>query len=362
MPLKIVKARNKKTKNLYIRGTYLGVSVDQSSGTDRGPIARRIRDELAGAIERGEYPPREAAASPNEPTFLSAAIGYLETGNRSKRTRGYVAKLMKHFREIPLPEIDQEAIDKAAVALRPHAGPGTRNGAIYTPTSAILHHAKVEIKIRRPKGAKGRIVTDWLIPPDAFGIIRAADTFDGELAVLLMSLLYIGPRLGAALDMLREDVRLDESGAWMRHQKGQPAADVRLHDDLCEALGRHLASHDRQRVFRYHQGGHLKYQLLRAKLLYLGLSCPVRRPIGWRQPPNRLAWVNFHTFRHTWATWMRKYGRADIKGLVATGNWRDERSANRYAHAVASDEWDRVDLLPTAADWKAGKIRGHKKS
>jgi hypothetical protein len=49
---------------------------------------------------------------------------------------------------------------------------------------------------------------------------------------------------------------------------------------------------------------------------------------------------------------MRQHG-TDTKGLVATGNWKDERSAARYAHAVASEEWSRVDLLPAA-----GKIRG----
>jgi hypothetical protein len=33
--------------------------------------------------------------------------------------------------------------------------------------------------------------------------------------------------------------------------------------------------------------------------------------------------------------------------LVATGNWRDLRSASHYAHAVARDEWKRVEGLPS---------------
>jgi hypothetical protein len=106
-------------------------------------------------------------------------------------------------------------------------------------------------------------------------------------------------------------------------------------------------------VFRFHQGGHLKHQLVRAKLGYLGIPCPVRRPKGWRPQPYRLAWANFHSFRHTFASWFRIYGKGDVQGLVATGNWRDPKSAARYAHAVARDEWSRVDLLPTV-----GKIRG----
>ena len=50
---------------------------------------------------------------------------------------------------------------------------------------------------------------------------------------------------------------------------------------------------------------------------------------------------------------MRRYGELDTKGLVATRNWRDERSASRYAHAVTSEEWDRVERLPSV-----GSIRG----
>ena len=50
---------------------------------------------------------------------------------------------------------------------------------------------------------------------------------------------------------------------------------------------------------------------------------------------------------------MRRYGGLDTKGLVATKNWRDERSAARYAHAVAREEWDRVDRLPSM-----GNLRG----
>jgi len=352
MPIKIIESRNAKTKNLYLRGSYLGVSVDQSCRTNRRSVARALRKRLEESIERGEYPPRETKADAGEqPTFLSAALKYLESGRR----RRYVAKLIKHFGEKPLSEIDQAAVDAAAVALHPNAGPGTRNAAVFTPLSAIIRHAgRKDFKLARPKGAKGRVVTDWLVPADAFGIISGAETFDRELALLLTFLLYTGVRLGAALNVQREDVRLEDCAAWVRHQKGQPATDVRLREDLRDALAAHLDSHSERRVFRFHQGGHLKHQLVRAKLAYLKMPCPVRRPKGWRAPTYRLAWANFHTFRHTWATWMRKAG-LDVQGLVATGNWRDVRSASRYAHAVAREEWGAVDRLPSL-----GKIRGLK--
>ena len=193
------------------------------------------------------------------------------------------------------------------------------------------------------------------MPEDAFGIIAAADKFDAELGVLLRFLLYTGPRLGAALNLQREDVRLDEQRAWVRHQKGQQATDVRLREDLRDALAKHLESHSERRVFRFHQGGHLKHQLVRAKLSYLGLTCPARRPTGWRPPDYRLAWANFHTFRHTWATWMRQSG-ATVDDLIDSRNWKDRRSASRYVHAAAEGVWDRVDQLPAV-----GKIRGNRR-
>lgn len=345
MPLKIVASRNSKTKNLYVRGTYLGVSVDKSCRTDRRSVAKTILKRIEGEIERGEYQRRASAAL----TFISAAVAYMEAGRRKR----YVARLINHFGETPLDEIDQAAIEAAAVALHPNACPATRNTCVYTPVAAILHHAGIDIKFKRPKGGKGRVITDWLSPEDADAIIAAADRIDSEFGLLLRALLYCGLRLGEVLAWQWHDLRLDEGAAWTRREKDGIESDVRLRADLVAALRAHRPADRHGPVFRFHQGGHLKHLLTRAKLAALGMPSPVRRPVGWQPPEYRLLWVNFHTFRHTWATWMRRYGGLDAKGLVATGNWRDERSASRYAHAVAREEWRRVEQLPSV-----GKIRG----
>ena len=275
-------------------------------------------------VAPGGYPPKAPVSG--EPTFLSAAVSYMEAGRPAR----YVAALIRYFGETKLSAIDQAAIDRAAVAIKPNGTPVNRNAAVYSPVSAILHFAGVEMVVHRPKGFRGRARTDWLSPPDAFGIITAADGFDFEFATLLCFLLYTGPRISAALELRREDLQLDEARAWARNQKGQPHMQVRLQSELCARLKALAAHHDRDRMFRWHYGAQLCHLLLRAKLSYLGLPCPVRRPVGWIEPPNRLEWVTFHVWRHTWATWMRQAG-TDVKGLVATGNWRDERSASRYA-------------------------------
>jgi integrase len=341
MPLKLVPPRKGKSRNFTIRGSYLGVAINKSSGTDRRSVARAILAKLERAIENGEYPPRQVAAG-SERTFLKAAVEYMEAG----RPPRYVARLIKHFGATSVTQIDQVAIDAAAVELFPNATPGTRNACVYTPVSAILRHAGVEIKLRRPKGAKGRVITDWLRPEDAAGIVQAADNVEAEFGLLLRFLLFTGLRLGEVLAVRWSDIDLESGTAWVTREKGGIASDVRMRDDLRARMASHGPQEPHRRVFRFHQGGDLKHKLMRAKLAYLGLPCPARRPTGWRQPPNRLAWVNFHTFRHTFATWMRRAG-IDVQGLVATGNWRDPRSAARYAHVVPREEWKRVDDLPS---------------
>lgn len=348
MPLKLVSPRKGKSPNFTIRGSYLGVAVDKSSGTHKRPVALGVLRKLELAIERGEYPPSQTAVGDRKRTFLSAAVAYLEAGRR----RRYVARLIKHFGDTPIDTIDQAKIDEAAVAICPSAGQATRTATVYTPVSAILRFGGVELKLRRPKGAKGRIVTDWLNRADAAGIIQAADIGDEEFGLLLRCLLYTGLRLGEVLALCWSDMDLLNATAWVRRKKGGIASNIRLRSDLCERLLL-CQGEPHQRVFRFHQGGNLKHRLTRAKLAYLGLPCPTRRPTGWRPPLNRLAWVNFHTFRHTWATWMRR-GGTDVLGLVATGNWRDPRSASRYAHVVPREEWQRVDELPSVEKtWKA---------
>lgn len=341
MPLKLQEPRAGKTKNFSIRGTYLGISVDKSAGTPKRSVAAAELRRLEGAIERREYAPQKAASDREQLTFVAAAVKYMDAGRRRK----YVARLIRHFGETSIADIDQAAIDEAAVTICPRTTNGTRNACVYTPISAILHHAGIKTPIRRPLGGKGRVVTDWLGETDARAIIHAADTIATDFGLFLRYLLYTGLRLNEALKLRWDDVDLEDGQAWARRLKGGVAGPVRFRQDLCDGLRAHRPAEAHGRVFRFHAGGHFKHMLTRAKLAALGIECPVRRPTGWRQPPNRFAWVNFHTFRHTWATWMRRAG-TDVQGLVATGNWRDKRSAERYAHAVMRDEWQRVDDLP----------------
>lgn len=342
MPLKLVPPRTAKTPNWSIRGTYLGIPVDRSAGTPKKSVAERELKKLEGKIERGEYPekPRPKIAA----TFLSAAIAYLKDDG----SRRYIKKLIEHFGETELSLIDQDAIDEAGMILYPNVTAATRNGCVHTPVSAILHHAGVEITIRRPKGYKAKTKTLFLLPPDAFAIIEAADVIDPEMGRLLTFLLYSGCRIGEALNLKWERVSLEDRAAYIEKSKNDDPRTVKLTQEVCDLLEPHRRPSGK--VFRFKQGGHRNFIFLNAKVTACGLS-PVARPKRRQKqivPSYRYDWVTFHTFCHTWATWMRRFGGADLQALVATGRWRDERSAKRYTHVASHEEWDRVDTLPTS--------------
>ena len=246
-------------------------------------------------------------------------MNYMETGHRKR----YVAKLIRYFGETPVDEIDQAAIDTAAIALHPNVTPATRNTCVYTPVSAILRHVGRKIELKRPEGAKGRVVTDALTPDDASRHHQYREILDAEYALLLRFLLYTGCRLGEALALRWEDVRLEESAARVRTSKNGDPRELVLRADLRAAMAAHQKPHGR--VFRFRQGGWLKTLLLRARLMACGLEMPSRPKKGEcrKVPPHRLSWVNHHSFCHTWATWMRRYGGPDDIGLAATSRWRD---------------------------------------
>ena len=346
MPLRLRPPRAGKTPNFEIRGTHRRCRVETSSGTPKRSEALKELRRIENIIdEHGQYPAPEFKPDPGQPNFVTAAVAYMEAGGE----RRYVSRLIGHFGETPLPDITQNAIDHAAITLYPIGAPVYRNRAVYAPVSAILHHALGDKcpPLRRPKGSKGRSRTDFMWPEDAFAIIAAAEKIDAEFGLYLRLLIYTGIRKGEGLSLLAADVQPGERAAWLRDSKNDDPRMLKLREDIVAPLQAHLAASSGERLFRFNDGGHFKHLLLRAKLAACGIDCPKRRPTGWKPPPYKLAFVGFHTFRHTWATWMRRYAGADVQGLVATKNWRDPRSAARYSHVVSRDEWDRVENLPS---------------
>lgn len=322
MPLYLRPPRAGKTPYYYIRGTYLGVRCEESTGTGRREIAEQLLRKKRTEIERG------AVAKPGEPTFADAAINYMTAGGE----RRFLAPLIEHFGTTALSAIDQAAIDKAAAALYPRGDATTRNRQVYTPVSAVLKRANVERKIKRPIGCKKSV--SWLEPEQAFALFAAADDRP-EFGLFLRLLCYTGMRLTEALRIKVGQVDVGRQAIYLPKTKNGDARAVHLPPELVAALANHprgLNRNPEEKLIRYHASGRLR-DLLKEAMAGAGLRFP-RRQRG------------FHLFRHTWATWMRRYGGLDTSGLMETGVWRDRSSAARYEHLDATEEARKADFLP----------------
>jgi integrase len=342
MPLKLVPPRPGKTPYFSVRGSYLGKYVDRSTKATRKAIAQKVLDKWQREIEEGTF------SVPNEATFLSAAVAYMQAGG----DRRPIKRLLDHFGDKPLRQIDQAAIEAAALSLFPDHSAATRNREVFTPMSAVLKYAGHDFKIRRPKGSRGRVIRRWLWPEQAWKIVDAAYQLDAELGLLCVMLLFGGLRISEQLSMMCTDVRLGEAFAFVPDSKNGEPQPVHLTPYLIKSLRAHLRGLNRpgERLFRYHKGGGLDFKLIQACAIASGIEVPkrVKRGSKWPAiPPHEFDWVTWHTFRRTYATWMRRYGGLDDKDLVDTHRWRGIESASRYAQTVVREAARKADELPT---------------
>ena len=205
MPIKLIPPRKGFSPYYYGRGTYLGQFVNRSTRADRPQTAKRVIKEWERKIERGRFDHKGQ-------TFISAAVAYMKAGGDMRP----IAKLIAHFGEKPLVDIDQGTIDAAAIELFPDHANATRNREDYSPMSAILKHAGIDFKIRRPKGSRGRELTGWLWPEEAERLLTAAFKSDVEFGLLCMFLLYTGLRLSeGTLRFTCNLLRLSEGNAFI---------------------------------------------------------------------------------------------------------------------------------------------------
>ena len=274
MPIKLIPPRPGKTPYWYGRGTYLGEYVDRSTKARKRAVAVKVIKTWEREIEAGEF------ARPGDPTFASAALTYMKTGG----DRRPIKRLLDHFRERPLRQIDQNAIEAAALALYPDHSAATWNREVFTPVSAILKHAGYDFKIRRPKGSRGRIIRRWLWPEQAWRVLEAAYRVDAELGLLCVMLLFGGLRISEQLSMTCDDVRLNEAFAFVPDSKNGEPQPVHLTPYMIEKLRQHPRGLDRpgQRLFRFHKGGGLDFKLIQACAIAAGIEPPRRVKRGFQ--------------------------------------------------------------------------------
>lgn len=320
MPLKLVKRHG--SANWYLRGTVRGKGVDESTGTDSRVHAEAIRIKReAEILDRSVYGMQATA------TFGEAVHGYLESGGEGK----YLGKLLDRWGRTPCQQIDQHAIDQAAIELYPKASGDTRNRHVYTPAIAVLHWASSRglcawRRFKRPQQAAGRI--RFITPTEAEKLIASCGARVRPLAIIL---LYTGIRLGETISLNWRDVNISKSSISVPRTKTDTPRAIKLHPRAADALKK--LPHREGPVFDY----------------------PHRWAVyvDWRRACRAAGLTNFtpHDCRHTFATWLRRYGGLDTLGLLATGAWKDAKSVARYAHVAPDEAQAAIAKLP-------GKIRG----
>jgi integrase len=337
MPWYLSSPRKGRSPHWYIRGKYLGIAIDRSTGTSERQAAARILATWKRQAERGEFSQPTDKASPE--LFLAAAKAYLLAGGEGRFIEPICAKWPTKL----LADIDQIAIDTLAEELYPQATAATKDRQVYTPISAILKRVGIEKKIKRPKGWRGNKRTGWLKPDDTFRVLKAAGKLDAELGVFCTVLNYTGMRLSEGLGLLCEKIELHREFAYIPDTKtGEPRA-VYLPPVAVAALANHPRGLDRKGpVFRFHNGGWLRRTACKAAGVVL---------------PHRTA---FHVFRHNYGTWMRLYAGLDDIGLTRTGAWADLGSVERYSHSEPTAEARRAALLPTPK--RAGDVENKQKA
>jgi integrase len=327
MALKLV--RRHRGKNWYIRGTVAGCPVDESTRTADRKVAEKLLAKRSWELQEASIFGRKAVA-----TYLEAVYFYLQAGGEKR----YQARLVEHFGNTPLAQIDQNAIDRTARLLLPRASPATRNRQVYTPISAVLKDAAKRKmcewrQIERPSQPPGRV--RYLTPPEADSLISACET---HLRPLVIFLFYTGCRVGEALHLDWREVDVAGRQVQFLKTKNGKARGVPLHPRILDALGK--LPHREGRVFRRPDGEPYAETADRAAS---GGSIKT----AFRAACRRAGITDFtpHDCRHTFASWHYAANR-NLAALMEIGGWNSERMLLRYTHVNVGHLIESIDVLP----------------
>ena len=327
----------------YIRGTVGGQSVFESTGVTDKKIAEEIR------IKReNEILTEKVWGKAKTYTFAHAVKDYLEHAGGSDdgdtgRNR-FLAPILKHFGTTLLRDIDQHAIDLAAVKLYPKAGPATRSRQVFTPTVAVLNHAARKKWcerpiIARPKQPKG--VIRWLKPDEAERLIAECPR---HLKPLVIFLLYTGARAGEAVWLDWSNVDLGKAQVtFPRTKNGEPRS-VPLHPRILAELAAVKEKDRTGNVFRTPSGE--PYAGLKnasdtsaGSRIHTAFSAACKRA--------KIEDCHVHTLRHSWASWMMQSG-GTLAELRELGGWKTASMVFRYAHVNVAHHANAIGKLPCA--------------
>lgn len=290
-------------------GTIRRIRIEESLRTESKVEARK----RASDFERHYHDLAYGRSVKRGPTFAEAALTYLQT--RGKHDR-FIPKLLKHFGETPIEEIDQEAVSSAAHVLYPGRSASTHNRAVYAPIVTILRLSGWKPDFRRPRISR----KPFSVPGDEW--------FDAllphcppRLSALIAFITLTGRRITEALEAIDNG---DGTCTIGRSKTGNPVvcSVPRLVVDLLVSGGV-VSSHDRLFPFG---DRHNVYRALRKACQRAGVPYYGTHAIG----------------RHAFATRLLREGKS-LKFVADAGGWASiKMPAQHYAHLEKSEVQDQV--------------------
>lgn len=306
----------------------------------RSPTADRGDAELWAAKYAGDFARqhghRPADAGPL--TFAEAAEAYIAARRPRPDDLKHILLLGKWFGARPVGDLVGADLIAAAHALKPRVSDATKNRAIITPGSAVLHyaeeqgwcawrrHRRLKVSRRSPRRPASAETMRALLEA------TAARREDAHKHLLLAWLYETGMRISDSLRLLDADLDLPRNQVRAGSSKTDEIGTLTLSPELVALLattprcagGRVFPWRDRHGVYRW-----------------LGR---LAKALGVAYTP--------HLSRHALATDLRALGY-DMRGIAERGLWRDERSAGRYTHHHAGETPGRSVGILRAAGRKA---------
>lgn len=314
MGYKLFAPRTRKNNATYIvRGTVGGVRFEERTGKE----TREDAEQWTINYLKGLGGP---AAGPVV-TFAQAAEAYIALKKPRKDDENNINLLGKWLADKPLSEIVGADLISAAQALKPKVSDATKNRAIITPGSAVLHYAEEQgwCPYRRHRRLKVSRRSPRRPVSDATMRLLLANT-SGHQHLLLAWLYETGVRITDSLRLHDSDLTLPAGRVRVGSSKTDDHGEIGISPELVALLAnapRCTVAKVAGKVFPW-RDRHGVYKWLRKLTERLGVT------------------YTPHLSRHALATDLRALGW-DMKAIADRGLWRDERSAGRYTHHRSTD-------------------------
>lgn len=344
MPLKLFRDL-RRSPNWYVRGSVRGEAVYETTGTDDRKAAEAIRIKREASILTRSIFGRRATVS-----FAEAAASYLEQGGearflgRENPETGKWSGLIGHFMTTPLCDIDQEAADAAAAKLYPGTAAATRKRQCYIPLIAVLNHAADRKWLNPPRITAPKVKeqpTEWATPEYVAKLLPHCAPRLRRFVVLIV---YTGARLAEALRVdWDKDIDLAGRHLTLRRTKNGKMRTCHIPDPLLIELS------------------DVPEDIRHGPLFEWKDKTSLRRPLMNACKRANLPYLTIHQLgRHTYATWLRRYAKRDLKGLQHDGGWDSIQSVARYAHVVAGETAEAVAKLPSVQSACSAELKPRK--